>query len=63
MEMEKMFFVRFVGDRAIFGVSVIAEDEDHARRVAELYFFDEYGFDLSLLRWVDVEIELEGEFV
>lgn len=58
-----MFFVRFVGDRAVFGVSVIANDEWQARRSAELYFFEEYGFDLSLLRWVDVDVELEGEFV
>ena len=57
--MDKSFYVRFVGDRATFGVSVVAEDDDHARRVAELYFFDEYDLDLSLARWVDVEIEEE----
>lgn len=63
MEKKIMFYVRFVGDRATFGVSVIASDEDHARRVAELYFFDEYGFDLSLCRWEEIEIEEDGELV
>ncbi len=55
--MEFLFNVRFVGNTTSFGASVYAEDADHARRVAELVFFDEYGFDLSLLRWVDVDVE------
>lgn len=55
--MDKLFNVRFVGERAVFSVSVDAVDDWQARRKAELYFSDGFGFDLGVLRWVDVEIE------
>jgi hypothetical protein len=56
---EKAFYVRFTDERAMFGASVIATDDWHARRVAEVYFHTTYGFDLSLCDWVEVEIEEE----
>ena len=61
--MEKMFLVKFVGEQAVFSVSVIADDDWQARRKAEIHLADGFGFDVSLMRWHDVEIIEEGVFV
>jgi hypothetical protein len=57
-----MFLCKFVADFFVLSVSVVADDDWQARRVAEIMLADEYGLDISLVRWNDVEVTLEGEF-
>jgi hypothetical protein len=47
---------------ANFFTVVSGDDEWHARRVADIFFSDTYGLDVSLMGGDDVEIVLEGSF-
>ena len=57
------FLVKFVADYFVLSVPVMADDDWQARRVAEIMLADEYGLDISLIRWVDVEVTKEGEWL
>lgn len=53
--------VRFVWDSVNVVTYVVADDEDYARRLAEIQVYDSTGFDM--ISCVGVWIEKVGEFV
>ena len=56
------YAVTYRDELASFFTIVSADDFWHARRVADLFFYDHYGLDVSLLGGDSVKIVLEGSY-
>ena len=56
------YAITFIDELANFFTVVVADDEWQARRKAEIFFWDTYGLDVGMRRWLDVEIKLEGVY-
>jgi hypothetical protein len=57
------YLVKFVADLFVLSVPMLADSSWQARRKAEIMLSDDYGIDISLVRWVDVEVTKEGEWL